>query len=451
MISDKFLATIKKYGMLKPGDMVIAAVSGGADSMTLLTLLNEYKSELEIEIIVAHVNHMIRGAEADSDEAFVKTYCENNNIKFCSARINVPEESKITGESMEECGRRLRYDYFYSLSSTAKIATAHNLDDSAETFFINLTRGTGLAGLTGIPPMAGRLIRPLIDVERTEIEKYCADNKIPYVTDSTNLLDSYTRNIIRHSVMPVLKEINPSFLRSFSRTTESLSDDSEYIKNSISSDFHELIDNELDCGKINVLSPAVRHRIVSAWVKNITGNAPEFSHLKLIDEALINGGKVNLPGDYFIVCDKSAQIIKNEKKTYFRFEDIPFEPSKLQYENAQVKITLEPVKLNDYKCKNLREISQMNILDLDKIPSGTVFRTRKDGDKFKLPKAQHSSSLKNLFREKEIQADKRNDVLFLCIDDKIFWSECFGTSDLACVTNETKNPVIVNVRRKNEA
>ncbi|MCR4924709.1 MAG: tRNA lysidine(34) synthetase TilS, partial [Clostridiales bacterium] len=173
MIEEKALNTIKKYDLLEYGDTVILGVSGGADSMALAYFMNSLKEEYGLKLIIAHINHCIRGAEADSDEEFVKNQAEKLGIEFRSLRADVPSIAKLNSEGTEECGRRIRYEFFNSISGNAKIATAHNLNDKMETFFLNLARGTSLKGLCSIPVKRDNIIRPLIDCSRREIEEYC--------------------------------------------------------------------------------------------------------------------------------------------------------------------------------------------------------------------------------------------------------------------------------------
>ena len=165
-MKNKLLLTVKQYHMPIQGRRVVVGFSGGSDSAALLSILRELSGELGIELTAAHVNHGIRGAEAERDEAFVRTFCAERNIPLRVARYDVPEICKTTGESVEECGRRLRYEFFASVDPGALIATAHNLDDCAETFFLNLARGTGLRGLCGIPPVRDNIVRPLIDCSK---------------------------------------------------------------------------------------------------------------------------------------------------------------------------------------------------------------------------------------------------------------------------------------------
>ena len=180
---DKFLAAVREYQMLSPGDTVAAAVSGGADSMCLLSLLCDCAEELGIRVHAVHVHHGIRGAEADRDEAFVRTFCEDLEVPLTVFHVDVPAEAARTGESTELCARRLRYAMFDQLAAD-KIATAHTASDAVETLLMNLSRGSGLTGLCSIPKVRGRIVRPLIGFFREETESYCREAGVPFVTDS---------------------------------------------------------------------------------------------------------------------------------------------------------------------------------------------------------------------------------------------------------------------------
>jgi tRNA(Ile)-lysidine synthase len=227
--------------LFNKGDVVAIALSGGKDSVCLFHLVLSCAKELDIEVKAINVEHGIRGQSSIDDSAFVNDFCSRLGIELKSYSVNVPEHVKKTGFSEEQSARILRYECFDNALMDGfcdKIATAHHLDDNVETVLFNLTRGTGLEGLCGIPDKRGRFIRPILTVSRAEIEEYCRSFGIEYVTDSTNLCDDYTRNKIRHKVIPILKEINPSVVETVKRTTDNLKEISweiaakteEYIK-----------------------------------------------------------------------------------------------------------------------------------------------------------------------------------------------------------------------------
>ena len=200
---DKILSWMRGQCMTQPGDTVICAVSGGADSVCMLHVLLSLRNTLGITVEAAHFNHQLRGEESDRDEAFVRTLCAELGVVLHVDNGDVRARAAKTHESVEEAARALRYAFFSSLPCL--IATAHTQDDNLETVLLNLTRGTGLAGLCGIPPTRDSFIRPMLAVSRAEIEAYLEQNGLPHVTDSTNFLPDARRNRLRQSVIPLLK------------------------------------------------------------------------------------------------------------------------------------------------------------------------------------------------------------------------------------------------------
>ena len=219
---------IRSNAMLCAGDKVLCAVSGGADSMALLHILKE----LGTDVCCAHYNHGIRGEESDRDEEFVKNACAELNVTFVSRRGDVPAYAREHGIGTEEAARILRYEFLADCAhemGCTKIATAHNAMDNAETMLMNLLRGTGLRGMGGIAPVRGNIIRPILCLDRPEIEAYLRDKGIAWVTDSTNLSDDYTRNRLRHRIMEPLREQNPDFGEKFLAAALSMRADEEYL------------------------------------------------------------------------------------------------------------------------------------------------------------------------------------------------------------------------------
>ncbi|MCI8497643.1 MAG: tRNA lysidine(34) synthetase TilS [Clostridiales bacterium] len=215
----RVVETIVQYGMVKKGDCVLVGLSGGADSTSLLHVLCSMREEWKITVSAAHLNHCLRGEESDRDEAFCRKLCEQIGVSLTVERADVAKAAKRSGESVEQCGRRLRYALFEreSLKNGARIATAHTLSDSVETVLLHLTRGTGLKGLCGIPPVRGNIIRPLIECTRADVERYAADQGLSFVEDSSNRSRDYARNRVRLDVVPVLETLNPSLAQSVSR------------------------------------------------------------------------------------------------------------------------------------------------------------------------------------------------------------------------------------------
>lgn len=261
--------TIERYSMINKGDTVIAAVSGGADSVALLYVLYSLKNELGFSLAACHVNHNLRGEESDGDERFVRRMCRFLDIPLYVASIKVTD-LRQKHDSLEECARRLRYEFFDSISRGKLIATAHTASDNCETILINMVRGTALSGICGIPVKRDNIIRPLLYNTRGDIERYCTENSLDYVTDSTNLSDDYTRNKIRHKVVPLLREINPALFGAISRLSQSVSDDDRYL-DKIAAQLMEKAHTQDDKYDVNVLYTAeecILRRIVTMLFRN---------------------------------------------------------------------------------------------------------------------------------------------------------------------------------------
>ena len=246
------------------GERVVCAVSGGADSMCLLHLTWSQGCD----VTCAHFEHGIRGEESLRDARFVESWCLEHGIPFVLGRGDAPGYAEQNGLSLEEAARELRYDFLYKTAEACgadRILTAHNLDDNAETLLFNLIRGSGTAGLCGIPRSRGKLLRPLLHVSRTEIEAYLKENKVPHVEDSSNESDDYTRNLIRHRVMPLLLKINPRFPGAAERTARLAERDEAYFS-ALAREYleQELQDESLPLESISALHPAVASRVIRA-------------------------------------------------------------------------------------------------------------------------------------------------------------------------------------------
>ena len=225
----KVKSTIEKHKMLDGVRTVAVGLSGGADSMCLVDILIKLKVQYDIIVKAVHINHNIRGEEAKRDENHVREYCKKMGVELLVFSEDIPALSRQLGLSEEECGRKVRYECFKKAGCDA-VATAHTLSDSVETSIFNLLRGTGSKGLAGISATRNpNIIRPLIDCTREEIEEYCKNENLSFVTDSTNLEDDYSRNYIRHRILPTFAEINPSYAESIAKAGEIIKEESDFI------------------------------------------------------------------------------------------------------------------------------------------------------------------------------------------------------------------------------
>lgn len=334
-MEEKILKTIKEYNLIENGDKVIIGVSGGPDSITLLDVLLKIKNKniIDFEIIACHVNHMIR-EEAISDEEYVKEYCSKNNIKCFTKRAEVEKLAKQEKCGTEETGRKIRYEFFYEIlekEKANKIATAHNSNDNAETVLMNIIRGCGTQGLKGIEPKRNKLIRPLIECERKEIEEYCLANKLEPRIDKTNFENNYTRNKIRNMLIPYIKEnFNPNIIESINRLSDLSKMENEYLENQTKKAYNELIqeinveekklaENDktllaLDLKRFNLLEKVIKNRLVLYTINELLGtkNGIEKKHIEDIIKLCSN----NI-GNKYLIPNKKVKILIKNKKIFF--------------------------------------------------------------------------------------------------------------------------------------
>ncbi len=398
---NKVIEFIEKYSMISKGDTVLAAVSGGADSVCMLHILLELSKERSFTICAAHFNHMLRGEESDRDEAFVKELCVSLDIPFFAGRGDVAAFAKEQGKSTEEAARIMRYDFLYKTAQnagTAKIATAHNADDNAETVILNLTRGTGPAGLRGIPPVRDSIIRPILCLTREDVEKYLSSKSIGYVTDSTNFEDVYSRNKLRHHVMPVLRELNPRFAESLMRSGDIIRQDEEYL----SAEADKLIaenakDDRISTSLLRGLPKSLSSRIIRKMAKTDLSSAHTDDVLNLCESASPSA-QLDLPGvvirreyDDLVFC--VPEVTAFQEITLILGESVPIP-------ELQLEIFLEETVYTPNIHKSFTEY----LFKTADVYGKITIRPRKIGDKMKLRGTRCTKTLKKLFTEKHIPA-----------------------------------------------
>lgn len=443
-MENKAITTVKKYNMITPGDSIVVGLSGGADSCALLHFLAGLRKEYRLHLTACHINHMIRGEEAYRDEEFARRFAEKNGAEFRLLRADIPSLANERRESTEKCARDVRYEFFSKIAaeSGAKIATAHTASDNAETVIFNLTRGSGINGLCGIPPVRGNIIRPLIEVSREEIEKYCRDHKLEYVTDSTNLHDDYSRNKIRHQVIPVLKDINPSFEGCITRMTENMRCNAKYLDSEAKSLLQSALvksgfDNTYKADLLYSADNAVFSRAIAVLCSRYD-IIPESGHIRLIKDICASGGAVQLRENIFAVSKQGMLRIINKEAFAEKELMIPFEGQKsIVINNKKYSLEIMPVSEMNNAEKNVK-ILFANSADYDTIGDRTVFRYRQPGDRFRLPGRNMSKSLKKLFNEMKIPSERRDSIIVLARGNDIIWIEGIGFSDGHLAGSDTK-------------
>lgn len=456
-MNDKVRRFIEENRLINNGDRVIVALSGGADSVSLLHLLISEKEKYNIDIYAAHFNHGIRGAEADRDESFVAELCDSLKVKLFSEKADVPAAAAESGESIELCGRRLRYDFLQKSAVSlggALIATAHHRGDNAETVLWNLTRGAGLDGLSGIPAKRDNIIRPLLCCSRAEIEAYCADNSLSYVTDSTNLDDDYTRNKLRHRVMPVLRELNEGAEENIARTSKLMREADIYLdKISIK----ELNDAKTEyghsCEKLLKLDTAVLKYAVKNLLK--LSSAPvDHRHTELIIEVMRSGGAVELGGGYTAVCAQGTLRINrgsDTEKDHLSLDSFIKERGYVYHVRSGVPI---PERADAPKIvsddRKINKLLLNNCIPCDIITSDTVLRYRMAGDTFTDARRSVTKTLKKLMNELKIPRELRDSIPLIARGSVVLWLSGSGASAQAQVDLSREGDIILLTGDKDE-
>ncbi len=452
------LNTMSKYRLLQNGDRVIVALSGGADSVALLDVLISLKEKLNLTVYAAHVNHNLRGAEADRDESFCKFLCKNYNTELFVKSVNVRALAKEQRISEELCGRNVRYGFFDELSARlgAKVATAHTASDNAETLIFNIMRGSSLRGVCAIPPKRGNIIRPLIEVTRDRIEDYCRKKGLEYMTDSTNSSDDYTRNKIRHNVIPVLKEINPGFEAAAMRLSENASDILSYINSQTASSLDNCrVQYGYDCKRLAELDSAILNNAVVTICREEAHFSPEQRHIDLIKNIINNGGAINLPNGFSVIAKQNIlRIAENVSSEDFAQEFSPVElKSEMSFEFSDKQYSVKEILLASKDESELNAASDgiddyNNLLNPDILADGPVFRTRRQGDRFTYPQRRITKPLRKTMNEMKIPSEARDKILVLALDSTILWCESIGAS-LQAQYNNSDKALKIDVKQAN--
>ncbi len=441
-MTDKVIASIKKHNMIERGSTVVAAVSGGSDSMAMLHILNEIKNDFGFRLVAAHVNHCFRGKSADADEALTVSECRKLGVEIEVLKIDVARKAKELGMGFEECGRKIRYDFFNSLGEKIIIATAHNLNDRAETFFFNFARGATLRGLCSIPAKRDNIIRPLIDCSKDEIVSFCIEKGIPFAQDETNSDVNYARNRIRHNVITELKEINSAFEKSAERCMDSLSEDEKFLS-SLALGLVEKSKNEngYDAEVLDESAVSLKKRAIVYITEKETGITPESDAVNRMCNLLSDGGSCVINGAVTVRVRKG--ILNFPKAASDAFEQKSLIIGDNDFGSATVKAVVSETNSSQLFSKQSTDYR----LDYGKISGGMVLRSREAGDKITLKSRGCTKTLKKLFNELSIPPEKRNEVIILADDNGLLLAEGIGIDARVAVTRDTRKILHISIER----
>ncbi|MEA4828911.1 tRNA lysidine(34) synthetase TilS [Romboutsia lituseburensis] len=460
MIFEKVLGTINKYNLIEDGDKIVLGLSGGPDSVCLLHILYRLKEKMNIEVYAAHLNHQIRGLEAQKDALYISQICEDLGITSFVKAINVPEYCKEQGVSLEEGARTLRYEMFEEIkqkTKSNKIAIGHNRNDQAETVLMRIMRGTGLQGLRGIEYIRdNEIIRPILDIERSEIEAYCEKYELNPRIDKTNLESIYTRNKIRLELIPYMKDnFNPNVIESIVRMTNSLKSDSDYIDLEAEKSFKEVSTLKEDSVEISLpkysnLHNAIKVRVLRRGIKHIIGdtNFVDQKHIEdiieLECESKLNK-MLNLPRGIFAYRRKNIIILTTKEIVSEEIDFCYNIPSNGFIKIKELNLVLETQKMSIDRYKSIKLDKTSKGFDFDKIKGGIVVRSRKQGDKIKL--AGGSKKVKDLFIDLKIPREDRCKVPVITDDEGILCVGDYKTSENYKIDSETKEVLKISFKK----
>lgn len=418
--------TVSDFSMqnfLKQG--VLVGFSGGADSVLLLLFLSKLRQNIgDFKILAFHVNHLIRGDEADRDERFAKEFAERLDVEFLSVKIDVPALADELKIGLEEAARNARYSAFDSIlqgrNDISSIATAHNSTDNLETVLMNMMRGAGTRGLSGIRPVRDNVIRPLIRIPKKDITELLLRHGVPFVVDSTNLSVDYRRNYIRNEIIPKLSAISSSAENSAMRLSENLRCDDDFIE-SVKTEFitENLKNGHVSKKKLKALHKAVFARVILAMTKDFGGVSCErvhideiYSHLEMTDFVLF------LPGELsFVIRGDDCFVEKRKENTELSYEyKLHMGVNEFSGLNGVILISETPF---DDSFTNVYKISIQTSAGFDIISDSLLVRSRKDGDSYRYAGMNHK--LKKVFNDKSVPPFFRSNIPVICDNSGIIW------------------------------
>ncbi len=469
-VDDAVYATIKKYNMLQPGDKLIAGVSGGPDSVCMLHVLNSLKDKLEIELFAAHLNHGIRGDEAEEDQRFVEDFAFSLGLHVFTRFIDVKELAQKERITVEEAGRQARYAFFHELlaqTGANKIAVGHNLNDSVETMLINLIRGSGPEGLKGIEPVRGSIVRPLIESVRENIEAYCRENALQVRFDSTNAEPIFTRNKVRLQLIPYLKEnFNPGILYSLCRTSQLIYDENELLRVLAEQSYEECVEYsdsdsiQLKLDKLNTLHIALKRRVLRIALEKVKGSLKEveMNHIEQalrIAECEKTGRWIRIPGNVIVKISYgrliAAHVQAKETSNYSYLVPIPGE---IEISETGARLTVRIV--NSKEAGQIGKSHDICLLDYQMLSANKVIprtedsgepqmvvRNRRNGDVIKPSGMKGTKKLKDYFIDEKIPREQRSVIPLIAVGNEVIWVVGRRYSERYRVNNQTKEVLVL--------
>ena len=433
---EMFMNSIKKVveSFFEYGEQIVVGVSGGADSMVLLHALKS--SNKNFNLIVAHLNHCLRGEESKRDEKFVYEFCLKNNIKFVCKREDILKKAQEEKISIEECGRKIRYKFFEEFLCT--VATAHTLSDVCETFFLNILRGCALKGLLSIPQKRGKIIRPLLTFKRQDILDYCKENNLKFVEDSSNFKEIYLRNKLRLNVIPKLKEINENFENNLLKTLNIVKQDEDFLEDITKKEFEKAkVNFGLDVKYINSLHKSIKSRIIVKFLKYNNFSLTNDLVVKIFNLCSRGFGREQISKNIYIAIKRGILIVE---------EDFNFKPFKILLDGVEffyknLYFIICDIKKYEYFLNKTNYLFLFRF-DYDKINGKVYLKSREEKDSLKLLN-RPTKTLKALMQEKGMTKNEKNEVVLLEDSVGVFWAFGFGGNPRVFPDKNTKTLCLI--------
>lgn len=454
MFLEKVKKTIQDYSMLEKGDFIVVGVSGGADSVALLAVLCALQKEYQLQIEAVHIHHGLRGKEADRDALFIKQLCQKWDVPCEVVVFDVIKEAEKEKIGVEEMGRICRYQTFRKKAgNNGKIAVAHHQNDQAETVLLNLCRGAGLTGLSGMSPIRENIIRPFLFVSREEIESFLEKNKICYCQDSTNKQEHYARNKIRLSVLPFLeKEINTKTIEHIATSASILAEEENFLEQLAQKELKKILiskeKNRIVLNKKLLLcqNSVMKRRILrqAFCLLNHTLQDLSYIHFQQIEQLLQkqSGKRLSFPLKRNVIIEYDTVVLTWEnitKSTSFYYKLVPEKAIYLKEINKFVKLSF-----NAYKKEEKMFLICTKVFDYDKIKGNIICRTRQQGDVISIGNG-HQKKLKDFLIDSKIPRQQREMLLLFAVEKQILWIPGYRASDDFLADTKTTNKVWISV------
>lgn len=444
-IDEKIIRFIEEYKLIKRGDKILIALSGGPDSVFLLNFLLKYRKKYEIEIGAMLVNHMIRGEEADKDEKFCRKICAQLGVDYHSIKRNVPAFAKLNKISIEEAAREIRYKELVKVQKKFgynKIATAHNCSDNAETVFLNLIKGTGLKGLSGIPIRRENIIRPILTITKDEILEYLKKNHIQYSIDKTNLSNVYERNFVRNEMFPKIKKhLNPKFEQTLFKSSLVLKKQLTVLNSAIGIiSEHVIIKKkkdklEIDIDKLSTIAKSIWSDVIKFSIERNFSVQVSFNDCNKIISLFSNqiGKSINITNGLTALRERGKVLVyikRQQKKS----------------EHVEIKIggsgTINNKKIFiNFFEENLAVYSEsrkIEYINADKVSPTFILRFWKNGDRFYPLGLKGSKKVSDFLNDQKVSSFEKRKQLVLVNNKKIVWVVGHRIDDRFKITDQTR-------------